>query len=1190
VTKKPLSDYRHVRGRFVRSVNVERDAGTGAVEGYLPTGRSLDAVRRFARSLVGPDASRALSITGPYGSGKSSLAVFLDALGRSAKDPARSVAEEILALTDPDTLVLLREGRQRVGADDTGFIRAVITAEREPVTLTVLRALRRGADQFDARGRRETLRRRILRLLENAIRRFGDPAAARPTTQAVLEALEGLVNLAPVLLLIDEFGKNLEGYTDAPADGDLYLLQQLAEWSHGHKALPLVTLTLQHLAFAEYVPGASEGQRRELAKVQGRFEDIPFVDTPTQTRSLIGAAWESTENPAFQRALDSWAREQLRACRDAGLSELFDGADQIAGCWPLHPVAQLVLPELCSRYGQNERTLFSFLASDEPASVASFLRKRAWNAKEALPSLGVDRVYDYFIESAGTIVGVAQSASRWLEIETLIRDAMGLGDTERRALKTIGVLNLISAGGALRASRAAMTYSLTGGQEPGARSRDQVAKLLESLERRGLVTFRDFADEYRLWQGSDFDLRAALETARRRLRSSSPAAVLARVKPLSPVVAARHSQQSHTLRAFARSWADNTTRTLSPPTWSEPADGLAAYLLDPTAPLPEVVSPEPNPKPVVMVRSNRVASLLESAVEVAALQEVLATEERLETDWVVRRELGERIAEASQRLDAEFESAFGGLADAKWLRAAPGVKPARVSARAGTSAVLSAIADDAFHLSPQLRNEMLNRTELTSQGAKARRMLLEAMLTRSKEAALGIVGYGPERAMYEAALATTGIHRCEGGVWGFWEPRKGSTFHAAWSALVAEFSKAKAHRIGIDQVLRRLMGCPIGMRAGAAPVLVTAALIVQADEIAIYEHGTYRPSLTPELSERMVRNPAHFEIKHFATKGGVRRHIIDALTTALGLTSRPRPSRNGSILGILGHLVTHLVIPLPEYVRRTSILSPEALAVRKALLSATEPDALLFGSLPQALGHPPIPATASRRDWLQHSSWIPEFLAVIEELRAAYPALLVSIEGAIVEATGAPSTDYRTALEGRVKNFGSEVVDPRMRAFLSALEAPLERDEWLAYVASTVAGRPPDGWTDDDRARFMILIRDLGAAFRRLEALHYDRHSRASLPADALRVTFTRPDGQEDAHVVWVDAVQREILANRLNEFLQAVGDVAGSSARARDAVLALLAPSARGADESVGPETGDVRISGGKARATGRKGRATDG
>ena len=53
---------------------------------------------------------------------------------------------------------------------------------------------------------------------------------------------------------------------------------------------------------------------------------------------------------------------------------------------------------------------------------------------------------------------------------------------------------------------------------------------------------------------------------------------------------------------------------------------------------------------------------------------------------------------------------------------------------------------------------MLNRTELTSQGTKARRLLLEAMIERAAEPDLGFEGYGPEMAMYRSFLEDTGLH------------------------------------------------------------------------------------------------------------------------------------------------------------------------------------------------------------------------------------------------------------------------------------------------------------------------------------------------------------------------------------------------------------------------------------------------
>ena len=741
-----------------------------------------------------------------------------------------------------------------------------------------------------------------------------------------------------------------------------------------------------------------------------------------------------------------------------------------------------------------------------------------------------------------------------MEIETTIRDAAGLSDAELRVLKTIGILNLVSAGGALHASRAAVLYAVANG-EKGAEDAQTVGRLLVGLEKRGLLTFRDFADEYRLWQGSDFDMRTTIEDARRRLKTAGTAGLLTRVKPLTPLVAGRHSQLTHTLRSFRRVWVDRTCGSVVPPSPLDPSDGLVVYMLDPEAKPPIVETSEANPKPVVVVQPRGVQALVDAAVELGALQDVLATEDRLETDWVARRELGERVAEVSQRLDLEFEHAFGSTAEATWLLLSAGKRSAQLAPATSASAVLSGVSDTTYPWAPIVRNEMLNRTELTSQGAKARRLLLEGMVTHSHLEKLGIAGFGPDRAMYEAVLARSGIHRLVDGKWTISAPSKGSSFEHAWRLITEEFQKARRDRVSISEIQRKLMAPPIGMRAGIAPVLVAAALYLNSDDLAIYEHGTYRGALTPDLSERMVRNPAHFEIKHFAAKGGVRGHVIEKLGERLGVQAPERRSaRNSSVLAVLNHLVTHYVLPLPTYSRRTMRLSTEGLAVRSALLSATEPDALLFRLLPAAVNATAVPATADRAKWPPLVKWIPEVFRALEELRSTYECLLDSIEAAIVEATGAPVTDLQPTLAARVKSLETEVLDKDLRSFLAAVSAPLEREEWLAYVSATIAGRPPEAWIDEDRDRFFKMLSGIGATFRRIEALHYDRRAHEGVPFDAVRVTFTRPDGVEGARVVWFDENVKGALDSSLEALLLQAAEAAGSVTGGLDAVLALLA------------------------------------
>lgn len=1137
------------RPRFARSINVERDRDLTALESYLPVARAIDAVHRLGVAL-GEDAWEcAISVTGPYGSGKSSLAILLDGLLAPADDRARCVADDLLAAAAPETMEILAAARRRLRADETGFVRCLVTAQREPVAHTVVRGLVAGAERFTPRPGQTSKHKRVLVELTKMHKAMAGPNRERPDTRNIRAAVFQLAELAPVLLLIDEFGKNLEAFVDYRADADVFLLQELAEWTRRVDASRLAVVTMQHMAFDEHVSGATSAQRREWAKIQGRFEDVPFVDSASQTRALIAATFEPADR-TLAPVVRSWAEDVAGDLMAFGISELAD-ADLLARCWPLHPLSLAVLPDLCQRYGQHERTLFSFLAGRAPSSVGAFLAEKTWRRGDALPAVRLDQLYDYFVGAAAALAGVSAAASRFVEIDTRIRDAPGLSQAQRRVVKSVGLLNLVSTGGSLRASESVVSWAASDGDD-GTEDNAAVSARLVELENAGLVTFRDFADEYRVWQGSDFDIRAAVDLARRRIGDETPAAVLESVRPLPPLVAGRHSHESGTLRAFARRFVDLTTPAITPLSAEDRSDGLLLYALD-GAPL-ERVERVRGGKPVVVVTSANTDELVDAAIEVAAAQSVLDSGEGLGADWVARRELTERVAEARLRLDAAFEAAFGGGAEVTSWRYLDGRRQLREVPVRGGSPALSWVADRSYAKAPVVRNDMVNRHQLTSQGAKARRELMAAMLTRAGEERLGIRGFGPERAMYEAVLFASGIHVYEGGSWRFKAPRASGRYLPVWEEIVRRFEAAKHSRMRVDDLLTVLGGPPYGVRAGLAPVLLTAALLTHAGDVALYEHGTFRPALTPEVFERLVRNPAHFEMKHFASRGGARRHFLARAAAALGdIAPVPKPV---TLIGVVSSLVS-VVNALPEHVRRTKHLPAEAAAVRDAIAGATEPDDLLFSALPKALGARPLAASATLSSRAL-DRLTARLAAALKVLTTTYPALLEEVEAALCTATATPPTAARANLTERARLLHGHILDPVVRAFASAVSSSLEDDDaWTDYVAMIVSGVPPRAWNDDDRARFFATVRDVGGTFRRLEALNHDKlaidaEDRAGF--DAVRITLTRPGGRESARVVWVDNTRRAALGPVLERALASAAQVTGAPVLAREFLLALLA------------------------------------
>ena len=929
-------------------------------------------------------------------------------------------------------------------------------------------------------------------------------------------------------------------------DADPYLLQQLAEAGQG-SGLPIFVVTLQHLSFEDYLAGTDSAQRREWAKVQGRFEDVSFVDSPGQTRALIGTVF-TVGDEGLQARIDRWARPHARRMRAMGIAELADPA-VIASCYPLHPLTALVLPELCARYGQHERTLFSFLAGPHPAGACSFLSETNLPARGPLPSLGLDAVYDYFVASGALSISSARQSSRWTEIATRLRDSHGLSPPQARMAKAIALLNLVSTTGTIRASR--QILALTG------RGADAA---LADLEGAGIITYRDFADEYRIWHGSDVDLGLLLDAARERVQRRPLAEIVSEIDQPDPVVAARHSAEHDVLRVFSRRYAGGGEQAAAPGPFS-PYDGEALLVLDAEGLPPSVDGAGPGAKPVVAAIPQDVSVLDSAAREVAAAASVL-DDPTVAEDRVARRELGERLAQTRVAFDHALAETFGSDA-CRWMLLRGGDEPVELAAGRG-SAALSAAADIAYPCTPAVGNEMLNRSELTSQGAKSRRLLLEAMIERgsSDTADLGFEGYGPETAMYRSFLLRTGLHhmdaRTEAMSFG---PPSDETLAPAWGVLEGEFSRSRDHRVRLNDIFAALRSPPIGMKAAVVPVFVTAGLLAFRDEVAIYEHGTFKPLLSPEVSERMVRNPGHFHIKHFANTSGGRLVVVEALAERLGLAARRTGKRQrvANVLAVVGGLVSR-INRLDNYTRHTRAVGAGALAMRHASTVAVEPDELLFSALPETLGFDPVQADAPD---CEHAGGLADAVgAALEELESCLDQLLAELLELLLDASAANS---RTAVMGEAAVLGDEVLDPDVRAFVLALanEGARSDADWIAAIATVVARKAPAEWTDEDRQRFRRELPERLAAFHRLVALHAERRAGGGGPFDALRVTVTRSDGSEYIRLVGIDGRKRPALESALNGVLADLAPITGSAQRAEQSLLALLSERLLPAGES---------------------------
>ena len=1071
VKKIPLLSMVQIPPKPYASTNIEYDVIT-ELANYLPSASTFEIVERFTAGLAGAKSGRILSITGPYGSGKSTMAAFINGLVSPDNSPEWNRAHGILKKEFSDMAKTLVNARKEAGVHKKGLIRCTVTAKQEPVSATILRALEDGIkNYFGERAPKEfseftILQKGIKDLKHNKV---------MPADQ-IIDLVVKVCKVAHTIIIIDEFGKNIEYFTNAEdQQSDLFLLQQLAEMSGKNRKILLSIMTLQHMAFEEYVSGASTKQKREWAKIQGRFEDIPFANSPDQTRQLISNTIQHTKKTSNFRKINNWAKTKTEQLKKIGVGNDFDSS-VIAECYPLEPLALEILPELCSRYGQHERTLLSFLSNAGQHTVATFIEENYWNDNTP-PVMGIDKLYDYFVSGTGMIHSSSMQITRLMEIETIIRDSHGLTDTELKILKVIGILNLIGRSGYLRASAQVIQYAV-----------EDKNKALEKLEKKSIITYRSHADEYRIWHGTDIDIAMKLDLYRKRYQKTSLTDMLSDSMVLDPIIAARHSITKGTMRIFERHFTNESSII----TLDAGSDGVVIYTVG-NSTVPECK------KPIITVSAKNTDNLKRAVTEVLTLKNILNEDNDVKDDWVVRKELEERLSDANIRLYQEFEISYG--SKTKWMY--------NDTVMNGTpSSIVSQVCDEVYHDTPIVYNEMINKTVLSTQGTGARRLLLERMLANTNQPKFGIEGYGPERAVYEALFFKNKIHviQSDQRKWELRNP-KSKTVKPVWDAIRNAIEKAKG-RITMSEIYNITQQAPYGMRVGPASIFTIAIILLHKHHIALYEHGTYAPVLSIEIVERMLKNPVHFELKYFRNTPS-KQKMLKSVIQDFQINSE------GSVLDVVSHLV-RAVSALPPYVKQTKKLPKTVTALRDAILKATEPDTLLFDAIPLALGFDSV----ITKDTKSIPKFSKSLVNATMTLQNAFSETITDLKKLLFDATG---TENRAKLSEASRIMLSSVTDEKMRKFLVAVSTDaLERNEdWINYVAMSITDSPMINWTDRERDMFENNLKEISAKFQNLASIHFAKASQ-NFVKPSYQLTLTHANGHENKNVISVRPEQQK--------------------------------------------------------------------
>jgi hypothetical protein len=951
-------------------------------------------------------------------------------------------------------------------------------------------------------------------------------------------------------LVIDELGKFLEHTVHSRGAEDLFVLQELAEASAKPKEPTLLLVTVLHQAFENYAAVLRPRDRQEWEKIQGRFEDFAFQEPAHQVLQLIANAIQLTRVPEA-KALRQQARRRADRAFELGLAPHGFGkkqfVDTLEACAPLHPLVVLCLARLCRKFGQNQRSLFSFLTSREPHGLGTFLERPVGSTGSACFRLA--ELHDYVAEAFGSALSVGDAAGRWAEGEAALDRGRGLPPKALRLLKTIALLSAVGTDGKLKASLPILGFAESDASHESKQALDTLLSESIAVERKHIGTIA-------LWEGSDVDIDERIREAARRTPSTGNLAKRAN-EHWTPraLVAKRHSYEKGTLRYFKAAFVDvtNLRSVIEAPT---DADGVVLFALpSDAAERDELVAlartSEIRDRLDVIVGIPEDPSPLVDAVrELELLCWVQSHTPELQSDAVARRELRSRITVAESRVATEARRLFSpdeqSRPQTKWLH--HGLEHPISSGRA-LAEFLSGVCDAVYPCTPVLKNELINRRTLSSAAAAARRTLIEAMINRPQLAGLGFEGTPPEVSIYASLLAETGIHQKNNDHWEFGQPQSDPALLRVWRRIIEYLDECELERRLATDLFNTLQRPPYGLKMGVIPVFFCAALLAHDTEVALYDEGSFLPEITVDAFERLLRSPERFSVRRYRIEG-VRREVFRELAQVLGSTPDPR----FNLVSIVRPLY-RFWNKLPAYSQKTNAVSKTAVAVRDALTAAKEPDRLLFDMLPKACGVEPIPPGDADADQLR--DYIQTLRRALIELQRTYDDLLADVRTLVLRAFGA-SDESRQELQTRAAALLPHCIEGRLKAFVHQLqENGLSDVASVEAIGSLLVGKPPKAWIDVDRGRFEVVLAELTRAFRHLEALVFEELKRTrtgTQPIQIFRIGVSDRHSREYESVVSVEARDEEPLAQAvigLTRALEATG-IAGNTQLAL-AALAML-------------------------------------
>jgi hypothetical protein len=880
---------------FQPSINIRFDFGKAALfERYLPTPSHVDPTIGILKGFLG-EGNHAHIIVGSYGSGKSLLGTILagvlsnnleDSLFKSLTSKYETVDNQIHKLlldikkknkTYIPVVLSGEEGnfkRSLLSALNTAlreynldFTKPIIVADIINIVDTWKKKYKSTYDEFLTLLEKktwtiETWRKDIEKVNIKAIDWFKKTyplltSGSKLSLSFDKDLITQLEHITEVLqarnlglfIVYDEFGRFLQTLPTTAVHETMQDLQDLAEFSNSAKGSDLSVLLITHRNLGQYALRYNEELQKEFQRIEKRYNTYYTKSDPSTFIRL--ASFVTKEHREHRKLVNEEFVKELRYFNlfpDLNTFEI--DSLVLKESYPLHPVSLFVLPPLANIVAQNERTLFTFLESDERGGLKEYFRKKQdWYR--------IDTVFDYFEPSFSEFESESLIGQFYILYQRLQKRMTGSStrEDEIKVIKLLTIWNIASLYGQQDPNEDFISFALSW-------KSSYTKHVLESLQVKKAIRYNNALDHWELFEGSSIDIEAEIDR-KLQLNPQSKRQKMDLLKSVlhNKYVLPKQYNDDKSITRFAPIAPVYHSELLDPETYKlfEPdqkeADAVIYYVFndikyDEHNILSDLIQRSRNEEKSIYVFANEDLPLNRYLEQLAMLYIMREDKYFIVQDKFLSDELNAVITRLIYKIN-EILKPITKLQNCTWVYRG---EERRLSSSIELSRFLSySVMNVVYDNTPEIRNEAFNRRTITKIQRKAAIVVLNQIIQFHKNKEIDIKGFGPEYLIYATVINNNNIDLNNPNI----------TDRENLIALRMELQRILHQGNGrVSEFINVFERPPYGIRKPIIPLLLATLLYQEWNFIMFYHNDMHNKKVDGELLYYITENPEMYTFKY----------------------------------------------------------------------------------------------------------------------------------------------------------------------------------------------------------------------------------------------------------------------------------------------------------------------------------------